>query len=109
MGRSIFGRAVNSASQRRLRAVMKSLTRRSNKGGPQWRVEQFRAIFARVLQAALDSVGKERRSRGKLKNYLTALPGLNFNDAVRSAFGAAKAAIKDFWTPTRTGSSGTSP
>ena len=65
-------------------------------GRPQWRIEQNREIFAPFLQPALDFVGEDTKSASELKKFLVALPRLNFNDAVRRAFGAAKAPVKEF-------------
>ncbi len=65
-------------------------------GRPQWRVEQNREIFAPFLEAALDFVGEETKSASELKKFLVALPKLNFNEAARRAFGAAKAPVKEF-------------
>ena len=76
-------------------------------GRPQWRVEQNREIFAPFLEPALDFVGGDTRSASELKKFLVALPRLNFNDAVRRAFGAAKAPSKGFWRASPSGSSTT--
>ena len=65
-------------------------------GRPQWRVEQNREIFAPFLQPALDFVGEDTKSASDIKKFLVALPRLNFNEAVRRAFGAAKAPVKEF-------------
>ena len=65
-------------------------------GRPQWRIEQNREIFAPFLQPALDFVGEETKSASELKKFMVALPRLNFNEAVRRAFGAAKAPVKEF-------------
>ena len=48
------------------------------------------------MQPALDFVGEDTKSASELKKFLVALPRLNFNDAVRRAFGAAKAPVKEF-------------
>ena len=65
-------------------------------GRPQWRIEQNREIFAPFLQPALDFVGEDTKSASEIKKFLVALPRLNFNDAVRQAFGATKAPVKEF-------------
>ena len=65
-------------------------------GRPQWRVEQNREIFAPFLQPTLDFVGEDTKSASDIKKFLVALPRLNFNEAVRRAFGAAKAPVKEF-------------
>ena len=65
-------------------------------GRPQWRVEQNREVLAPFLQPALDYVGEDTKSASDIKKFLVALPRLNFNEAVRRAFGAAKAPVKEF-------------
>jgi hypothetical protein len=63
-------------------------------GRPQWRIEQNREIFAPFLQPALDFLGEDTKSASEITKLLVALPRLNFNEAVRRAFGAAKAPVK---------------
>ena len=56
-------------------------------------------IFLPFLKHAVDFVRKGAdgsRSGGKLKSFLVQIPGLDFNDAVRMAFGADKSPIKEF-------------
>jgi hypothetical protein len=65
-------------------------------GRPQWRVEQNRKIFAPFLQPVLDFVGGDTTSASDIKKFLVALPRLNFNDAVRRAFGASRKPVKEF-------------
>ena len=59
----------------------------------------FRPVFDRrggFLQPVLDFVGEDTKSASDIKKFLVALPRLNFNEAVRRAFGAAKAPVKEF-------------
>ena len=41
-------------------------------------------------------MGEDTKSASDIKKFLVALPRLNFNEAVRRAFGAAKAPVKEF-------------
>ena len=41
-------------------------------------------------------MGEDTKSASEIKKFLVGLPRLNFNDAVRRAFGAAKAPVKEF-------------
>ena len=77
-------------------------------GRPQWRVEQNREIFAPFLHAVIDLVGKETKSGSEVKKMLVGLPRLNFNEAVRSAFGATKNLTRSSWTASRIASITTS-
>ena len=68
-------------------------------GRPEWRTRQNWMIFSPFLKHAVDFVrqgANGSRSGGKLKSFLVQIPGLDFNDAVRRAFGADKSPIKEF-------------
>jgi hypothetical protein len=104
-GKVEFGRAVDADTGESFAAKLVTAVPRASEtipeeaiqdGRPQWRTEQNREIFAPFLQPALDFVGEETKSASELKKFLVALPRLKFNDAVRQAFGAAKAPVKEF-------------
>ena len=104
-GKVEFGRAVDADTGESFAAKLVTAVPKASEnvpeeaiqdGRPQWRTEQNREIFAPFLQPALDFVGEETKSASELKKFLLRLPRLKFNDAVRRAFGAAKAPVKEF-------------
>ena len=104
-GKVEFGRAVDANTGQSFPAKLVAAVPTASEtipeealqdGRPQWRVEQNREIFAPFLQPTLDFVGEDTKSASDIKKFLVALPRLNFNEAVRRAFGAAKAPVKEF-------------
>ena len=104
-GKVEFGRAVDANTGQSFPAKLVAAVPTASEtipeealqdGRPQWRIEQNREIFAPFLQPVLDFVGEDTKSASDIKKFLVALPRLNFNEAVRRAFGAAKAPVKEF-------------